>query len=157
MSEEGKDKVVTENPEAGVNAASAQLPFDYWDVANVIVEDRSKYDPLYVYWNVDTRELFSWPYEEHNSCCVLLIKWSFSDDEAWIETEDLMLTTYGYDRDKRYEEYLSEKEDWFSFTEYLQAVNEYNYRLKLYIASRMERQNLAAKWAAQINEASKNE
>jgi len=155
MEKEG-EKVTGVNPAAGENAAT-QLPFDYWDVANVIVQDRGRYDPLYVYWNVDTRELFTWPYEERNSCCVLLIKWSFDDDEAWIETEDLMLTTYGYDRDKRYEEYLSEKEDWDSFSEYLQAVEEYNYRLKLYIASRMERDKLAEKWAAQIQKASKSE
>jgi len=152
MEKEG-EKVTGVNPAAGENAAT-QLPFDYWDVAEQVVENRDKWDPVFVYYNKETHELFAWPYEVQDNCCVELFKWSVVDDEVYLESEDLRLPGRDEDYDDFYE---LDPQKYDTFAEYLQDNGEYDNRVSAYLVRKMEKDNLMAKWREQIEEAKKNE
>ena len=143
------------NPADGVKSGSSQLPFDYWDVANEVVENRTKWGVAVIWYNVKTKHLFAAPDDVpiNDPRIVKLFQWSV-DDEDDLDAEDLELPG----KDDVYEDFYEDDmpERWDSFAEYLRDSGIYDDRVSAYLVRKMEKENLAAKWAAQIQEAAKN-
>jgi hypothetical protein len=149
----GTETATGNNPASGVKLA---LPFSYEDVADLVIENRDKYDPLAVYYYIQTGELFAAPVGLHAKYDVELFRWSATDDETALEDVDLILTGVDEPSDAEYRDFLNGQE-FDSFVEYLQACGKYNERVKSYLVRKMKRENLQAKWAALIQEANKSE
>ena len=144
-----EDEATQDTRADGVKSA---LRFDYEDVANIVIKNRDKYDPVVIYYNTENGDLFAGPTGIHANYVIELFVWSATDDESVLSDEDLTLADLNASYDYYYEEYLNDHAEgyWDSFAEYLQAHGEYNHRVKLYLMRKMRKENLFAKWAKEI-------
>jgi len=165
MEKEGQEKkVVGENtPEAGVNAASAQLPFTYKDVARQVAENAWRLDrdgwrnwyPVVVYYNRDKGLFTADPGVCVPQGSIKIYEFKPNEDRNLPGRDYSTRYSGGYDDfdddEDQYGALPSFQDDLYEALAYARGT------IEPYLVKKMQKENLAAKWAAVIHEASKNE
>jgi len=163
MTEEkkGQEKVVTENPDAaGVNAA---LPFSYKDAARQIAENAWRLDrdgwrrwyPVVIYYNRNKGVFAAEPGAPVAPDSVKLYEFKPNEDRNLPGRDYSTRYSDGYDDydddEDRYGAFYNFQEDLMAALAYARGV------IEPYLMKKMERENLATKWAMLIEEASKSD
>jgi len=144
----------------GVNAA---LPFSYKDVAHQIAENAWRLDrdgwrrwyPIIIYYSPDKGVFVAEPGAPVDSHAVRLYDFKPEQDRNLPGRDYSTRYADGYDDydddDDRYGALYNFEEDLMAALAYARGV------IEPYLMKKMERENLAAKWVALIEEGSKNE
>jgi hypothetical protein len=159
----GGEKVPV-NPAAGVNAASAGLPFGYKDVARQIVENAWVVDsrgwwnwqPIVIYYSKEKGLFAAEPGARVEGHAVKIYELKPNEDRQLPGRDYSTRYSNGYDD-------FDDDDDggfggMYSLSDELLEAKAYaRQTIEPYLVKKMERQNLAAKWAALIQEAAKSE
>jgi len=149
--------------QTGVNAANPQLPFTYRDVARQIAENAWRLDrdgyrnwyPIVIYYNRDKGLFAAEPGARVPQGSIEIYEFKPDEDHNLPGRDYSTRYSNGYDDfdddDDRYGASYSFQEDLFEATAYARGT------IEPYLVKKMEKENLAAKWAAVIHEVSKNE